>query len=122
MSALTDGDLTSCLPMPQDEVTRYSLLVHRHYITAPEKIINLKLTVRNISSCKQAREFIAYFPPEVDRSVCDKLRYCALRADEANEFAAACTYNCPCIGNQCRLALLMVPLFKMNTTFCEVEV
>ena len=122
MAALTDEDLTSCITMPQDGATRYNLLLYRNFITAPEKFINLKLSVRNISSCNQAPEFIAYFLPEVDRAVCDKLRYCALSADETNEFAAECTYKCPCVGNRCRLTLLMVPLFKENATFCEVEV
>ena len=93
------------------------------YITTPEKSIILKLTVQNISSCKQVREFtVAYFPPEADQVVCDKLRYCALKADEPNEFGATCSYKCPCVGNQCVLALVVIPLFKTNTTFCEVEV
>lgn len=109
--------------MPQDEAIRYNLLVYRHFITAPEKSIIFKLIVQNISSCKQVREFnVAYFPPETDRVACDELRYCALSADETNELGAECSYKCPCVGKKCRLALLVVPLFKMNTTVCEVDV
>lgn len=123
LAALTDRDWTSCVTVPQEEAIRYNLLVYRHYITTSEKSIILKLTVQNISSCKQVREFnVAYFPPEADQVVCDKLRYCALSADEPNELGAACSYKCLCIGNQCVLALLVIPLFKTNTTFCEVEV